>query len=68
MEMQRMNNEMQLYKILNSCRQPRRIYNALMVLAEPGIEQADDVREKRQVLIGKILPVPHKSECNQQLV
>lgn len=45
------NNNKKFNRILNQCRHPRRIYTTLMALVEPGIEQADDMLEKRKVII-----------------
>lgn len=44
------NNE-RFNQILNRCKHPRRVYVALMSFIEPSIEQADDMLEKRKVLI-----------------
>jgi len=45
------NNNKKFNRILNQCRYPQRIYATLMALVEPSIEQADDVLEKRKVII-----------------
>lgn len=44
------NNE-RFNQMLNRCKYPRRVYIALMSFIEPSIEQADDMFEKRKVLI-----------------
>lgn len=54
MEMEQ-GNRTRFNELLNTCEHPRALYNALLALAEPGVQQADDVLKKRQVIIGKVL-------------
>lgn len=48
------NNE-RFNKMLNRCKHPQRVYIALMSFIEPSIEQADNMFEKRKVLIRDLL-------------
>lgn len=58
-------NNIEFNRRLNACKHPRRVYNALMALAKPGIEQTDDVREKSQVIVRELtsfFDIPKSSE------
>lgn len=48
------NNE-RFNMLLNKCRHPRQICSILMSFVEPGVEQTDDMAEKRKVFIGDLL-------------
>lgn len=48
--------------MLNSCTNPLRIYNALRMIAEPPFEQSDDVRKKREIIVGKVAGLVEQSE------
>ena len=55
------NNE-RFNQILNRCKHPRKVYLLLSSLVEPSVQQADDVAEKRKVIIGDLLSgldIPH---------
>ena len=61
-------NNLRFNELLNSCINPMRVYNALLIFAEPSIKQTDDVGEKRQIIIGELLPLLNETQSNQQLV
>lgn len=48
------NNE-RFNMLINRCRHPKQIYLILMTLVEPGVEQADNMLQKRKVFIGDLL-------------
>ena len=48
------NNE-RFNQMLNRCKHPRRVYAAPMAFIEPSVEQANDVLEKRKIIIGDLL-------------
>ena len=48
------NNE-KFNQVLNSCAHPRRVYDALMAFAEPSVQQTDNMRQKSQIVTGKLL-------------
>lgn len=48
------NNE--LFNVaINRCKDPRRVYRALLGFAKPGIQKADDMDQKRKILVGELL-------------
>lgn len=53
-EVHKTNNE-RFNQMLNSCKYPWRVYSALLALAEPSIEQTDNVFEKRKIIIRDLL-------------
>ena len=63
-----MDNRKRFNELLNRCAKPTAVYNALTALAEPSVQQADDVRQKRQVIVGEVLAFLDKSECVQQTI
>lgn len=48
--------------MLNSCANPLRVYNALRAIAEAPLQQADNVSEKRQIIVGKVAGLVEQSE------
>lgn len=48
------NNEL-FNQILNQCVHPRRVYFALMALVEPCVEQANNVSQKRKIIVRDLL-------------
>lgn len=58
-------NNARFNKILNSCVRPRDIYGALLALAKPSVQQADDVGQKRQIIIGEILAFLDETQVDQ---
>ena len=60
-----MDNNGKFNALLNSCAHTRKVYNALLAFAKPSIQQSDDVREKRQILIRELLSLFDKTECNK---
>ena len=60
------NNEK--FNVLPNRAHSREIYNVLMTFAKPSIQQTDNVGEKRQVIIGELLPFLDKTQGNQQIV
>mgnify|MGYP000103814286 CR=1 FL=1 len=61
------NNEI-FNQMLNRCKHPRQICSALMALVEPGVEQANDVTEKRKILIGNLLSGLDIAEGDKQSI
>lgn len=61
------NNE-RFNQMLNSCKYPRRVYSSLKALAEPSVEQADDVFEKRKILIRNLFAGFDIPESDKQVV
>lgn len=61
------NNEL-FNQMLNRCKHPRRIYGTLMALVEPSVQQADDMTEKRKVLIGNLLSGLDVAEGYEQVI
>lgn len=59
-----MTNIERLTEKLNSCKNRRRIYNALMALsAEPGFQKIEDAAEKKNVLFGEVAGLVAETEC-----
>lgn len=48
------NNEL-FNQVLNKCKHPRRVYSALMAFVEPGVEQANNVGQKRKIIVRDLL-------------
>ena len=64
-----MTNNEKFNEMLNGCAHPRLVYRALCSLSsEPCVQKADDVSEKRQVLIAEVLSFLDKTERNQEPV
>lgn len=64
-----MTNNEKFNEALNRCRDPRRVYSALFALAaEPGIQQADDVSEKQQVIVAEVLALLDEAKRHQEAV
>jgi len=61
------NNE-RFNRMLNCCKRPRRIYAALMAFIEPSIEQADDVLEKRKIIIRDLFSGLDIPESDKQVI
>lgn len=63
MEETTMNNIEKLTARLNACKNPRKIYDALMALAgEPGVQHVKDPAEKFDVLFGQLAAIPDEAE------
>lgn len=64
-----MTNNERFNLLLNQCAQPRNVYHALLALAaKPSVQQAHDVREKGQVLVGEVVSLLDISQRNQKPV
>lgn len=62
------NNE-RFNKLLNQCSDPRQVYHALLALAlKPSVQQADDMRKKREVIVGEVFSLLDKPQGNQELI
>ena len=61
------NNE-KFNDLLNSCAHSREICDVLLMFAEPGVQEADNMSEKRQVIIGKLLSFLDKPESDQYAI
>lgn len=65
----RMNNNERFNDLLNSCGDPRRVYNALLVLAaKPVVKKADNIAEKRKVIVGELLTLVNEAQGNKKAV
>lgn len=64
---QETNNE-KFNRLLNRCKQPRRVYLALIALAKPGVKQTDDMLEKRKILIRDLLAGLDIAQSDKQVV
>lgn len=65
----RMNNNERFNDLLNSCGDPRRVYNALLLLAaKPVVKKADNVAEKRKVIVGELLTLVNEAQGNKKAV
>lgn len=61
-------NNRKFNEALNKCRHSRAVYAALGAFIKPRIQQADDVLEKRQIIVGEVLPFLDESKGNQQAI
>lgn len=63
-----MDNNEKFNQMLNACQNPRRVYGALLSLAgKPCVQHTHDVAEKRQILVGELLPLLDESQGDEQL-
>ena len=60
-----MNNNEKFNALLNSCAYSRRIYNALLSLAKPCLQQTNNMGKKRQILIRELLALSNQAKSNQ---
>ena len=58
-----MTNNEKFNQLINSCGNPRLVYNTLLAL-EPCVKQRDDTFQESQIIIGKLLALFNKSESN----
>jgi len=58
-----MTNNEKFNQLINSCGNPRLIYNTLLAL-EPCVKQRDDTFQESKIIIGKLLALFNKSESN----
>lgn len=63
-----MNNNELFNALLNSCTHARPIYDALLMLTKPSLQQTDDVSEKRKIIIGELLSLLNQAESTQQII
>ena len=61
-------NNAKFNRILNSCSNPIRMYDALMALAKPSLQQSHDMLEKHQIIIGELTPLLDETKRNQKLI
>lgn len=61
------NNE-RFNDLINSCAHARQVYNALLSLAEPGLQQTDDMGQKRQIIDRQLLSLLDQAQSNQQMI
>ena len=57
-----MTNNEKFNQLINSCGNPRLVYNALLALSEPCVQQTDDMTNKREVIVGKLLALLDQPE------
>ena len=58
-----MTNNEKFNQLINSCGNPRLVYNTLLAL-EPCVKQRDDTFQESKIIIGKLLALFNKSESN----
>lgn len=58
-------NNIKFNQMLNACAHPESVYAALSLFAKPGVKQSDNMADKRQVIIGEILPLLNQSQPDQ---
>ncbi len=63
-----MTNRERFNLILNSCACREQIYSALSALAKPSVQQADDMGQKRQIIVGVVLAFLDQPQSLQQSV
>lgn len=61
-------NNKKFNEALNKCRHSRAVYAALGAFIKPRIQQANDVLEKRQIIVGEVLSFLDEPERNQQAI
>lgn len=65
----KMENNERFNDLLNSCGDSRRVYNALLLLAaKPVVKKADNVTEKRKVIVGELLTIVNEAQGNKKAV
>lgn len=57
-----MTNNEKFNQLINSCGNPRLVYNALRALSKPCVQQTDDMTNKREVIVGKLLALLDQPE------
>ena len=57
-----MTNTEKFNQLINSCGNPRLVYNALLKLSKPCVQQTDDMTDKREVIVGKLLALFDETE------
>lgn len=64
-----MTNNEKFNRFINSCENPRKVLNALRVLAaKPGVHQTTDVLKEREVGIGELFALPDVSHLDQHSI
>lgn len=59
-----MTNNEKFNQLINSCGNPRLVYNALLALSKPCVHQTDDMTNKREVIVGKLLALLNQPEVD----
>lgn len=59
-----MTNNEKFNRLINSCENPRMVYNALLALAEPSAQKPNDVTDKREIIVGKLSALLNQPQCN----
>ena len=57
-----MTNNEKFNQLINSCGNPRLAYNALLALSKPCVQQTNDMANKREVIVGKLLALLNQPE------
>ena len=57
-----MTNNEKFNQLINSCGNPRLVYNALLTLSKPCVQQTDDMTNKREVIVGNLLALLDQPE------
>ena len=61
------NNE-RFNEVLNSCAHSRQVCAALMLLAEPSVQQSDDMLQKRKIFIRDLFTWLDISQSNKKVI
>lgn len=61
-------NRKRFNELLNARRHPKAVYDALLALVEPSVQQADDVLKECQVIVGKVLPLAGEAKSIQEAI
>lgn len=63
-----MTNIEKLTKRINSCKDPMRVFNALIAIAgKPSIQKTNDMVEKQEVLVREVITFIDPSETDQRI-
>jgi len=64
-----MTNNEKFNRMLNGCSRPRAVMAILSALAaEPVVQQADHIGQKRQVIVGELLSLTNETKLYQEAV
>lgn len=61
-------NNKKFNEVLNKCRHSRAVYAALGAFVKPRIQQANDVLQERQIIVGEVLSLLDEPKRNQQAI
>lgn len=62
-----MTNNEKFNQMLNACDDPERMLAALLIFfSKPRVQQAHDMADKRQVVIGELIPLADQAHCYER--